>query len=203
MKNKKKRREISMAQVTEKVMLSRLHQILPRKETSMKIQMTPKVLVRTSHYSREDSSALIRKIYSRRKDPATLAAPNPHQNQQENTPASSAESQVILFRTALYGKLKSVLLGDMIQEAVAKARARATTPMMKRKRRSSPRRRIPPSPHQDLPRRILPNPRPTARTLHARPRRTSARKWIPKKNHLLTTKRMMNQRRTPTLAWLA
>jgi hypothetical protein len=48
-RNKKKKREISMALVTERAMLSRLWLNLPQKEIPMKIQMTPKGLARISH----------------------------------------------------------------------------------------------------------------------------------------------------------
>jgi hypothetical protein len=145
------------------------------------------------------------KISFRRKDPATLAALNLHQNLLEITPASSAENQDISFQTALSGKLKSVLVEDMIQETtIAKARAKATTLMMRRKRRSSSRRRIAlPSPRQNLPLGILPSPHPTARIPLARPRRTSARKWIPMKKRHLTPKKLMNPMRILIPAWLA
>ena len=45
---------------------------------------------------------------------ATLEVQNLHKNLLENTPASSAKSLDISFQTARFGKLKSVLMEDMI-----------------------------------------------------------------------------------------
>jgi hypothetical protein len=120
----------------------------------------------------------------------------------EYRPVSSAKNLDTLFRTALFGKLKSVLVGDMIRATIeAKARARTTTPMMRRKRRNSSRRRT--TPRQNLRQEILPSPPPITRIPLARPRQTSARKWtLTKKNHQVPKKKK-NLVRIPTPVWQA
>ena len=125
-----------MAQLNTKIMLSKLWLINPQRKMLKKIQMIQNDSTKISHWSRRDSNISTKRVNSRKEVQATLGVQNLHQNLLEDTSVSSAKSLDTSFRTALSRKLKFVLMGDMRPSIEAKARARTTTPMKKRKWRS-------------------------------------------------------------------
>jgi hypothetical protein len=111
MKNRKKKREISMIQVTKRIMHSKLWLNHPPKTMAKKIQMTQKRSAKTSLSSQSTFSVFDKKISSRRKGQGAQAVQSP--NQVENTPSSNARNQGTSFLTVRSGKLRFKQVEDM------------------------------------------------------------------------------------------